>query len=95
MLVSLGASSLSVATPVVVSDGKGVDIWVAPKVFTSLICHLYSVSTPGAGVRIVKKKPLGQPITKIHASVTGWGTISPLVFIPPLSISVLGKKKED
>ena len=38
---------LSVATLVVVSHGEeGVDVWIALKVFRSLICHLYSVSTP-------------------------------------------------
>ncbi len=36
----------------------GVDIWVAIRVFMSLRCHIYSVSTPGAAVRIVRKKTL-------------------------------------
>ena len=44
ILLSPWAHSLSVATLVVVSDG--VDVWGCSKVFTSLICHLRSVSTP-------------------------------------------------
>ena len=69
ILVSLWAHSLSVATLVVlVSDG--VDVWVALRFFMSLIYHLHSVSTPGAGVTIVKKKKiLEQPITKFKLAL--------------------------
>ena len=53
------AHALSAATLVVVSDVGVDDVSVAPRVFASLICHLRGVSTPGAGVRIArKKKPL-------------------------------------
>ncbi len=49
VLVLLGAHSPSVAATLVVlvSDEVGVDIWVAIRVFISLICHSYSVSTTG------------------------------------------------
>ncbi len=46
ILVSLGAHSLSVATLVVVSDGRGRHLGCS-MVFISLIYHLYSISTPG------------------------------------------------
>ncbi len=63
--VAGGAHSLSVAALVVASHGEGgVDVWVAVRFFTSLTCHSYSVGTPGAGVRIVKKIFLEHPITK-------------------------------
>ncbi len=55
-LVSPGARAVSAATLVAVSHDEGVDVWGRPKVFTSLICHLYSVTTPGAGVRMATKK---------------------------------------
>ena len=46
ILALLGAHSRSVATLAVVSDGRDRHLGCS-KVFTSLICHLYSVSTTG------------------------------------------------
>ena len=46
ILASLVARSLSVSTLVVVSDGRGRQLGRS-KIFISLKCHLYCVSTPG------------------------------------------------
>ncbi len=55
-IANMGAHSPSGATLVLVSDGEGVDTWVASKDFISLIYRLCSVSTPGAVGRIVREK---------------------------------------
>ncbi len=71
MLESLWAHSLSVVTPVVVSDERGQNLGCA-KVFMSPMCHLYSISTPGQLLEEWKKKTLEQPITKFtQATLVG------------------------
>ncbi len=47
ILASLRAHTLSAATLLAVGNEEGVDVWVALRVFISLMYHLYSVSMPG------------------------------------------------
>ena len=87
-VINTAPSQPILASPlvVVVSDGVGVATWVALTVFTSFIWR--------PEVSVSKTEPWSNPITKNHASRTGWAlngvTRIVVTFLrPSLCLSVL------